>query len=150
MVLGFNLTFVFSKAVGGWRNMYMVLGAIILVSGVLWLIFARDKKADEVALNKQLNADIEKVSTWDNIKVLFSTKDAWLIFISEFIYIGVIQTYIGFAPSAISTFAGCNSPACGDNYINGQFRLDLRLCNTAWYIRQVRRKKAIYLAFNIG
>lgn len=106
MLIGYNLTFPICDAVGGWHIMYRIVGGFILVIAVLWLILARDKRADEVVLNRELSADIEKVSIRQNLKLIFSTRDAWLIFIAEFILVGAVQTYMGFAPTVMLDVAG--------------------------------------------
>ena len=104
MLVGYNFTFPFCEAVGGWHVMYRVLGVFILICAVVWFILARDKQAEEVTLNKELSANIAKMSLWQNLKIIFSTRDAWLIFISEFILVGAVQTYMGFAPTVFWIF----------------------------------------------
>jgi len=106
MLVGYNCTFLFSVAVGGWHVMYRILGVMILVFAILWFVVARDKRDEDVALNRQLKANIEKVSIWQNLKLILSTRDAWFIFIAEFILIGSIQTYMGFAPTVFLEVEG--------------------------------------------
>ena len=106
MLVGYNLTFPICDIVGGWHMMYRMIGGFILVIAVLWFVFARDKKADEVVLNRELSANIEKMSIAQNLKLIFSTRDARLIFIAEFISVGCVQTYMGFAPTVMLDVAG--------------------------------------------
>ncbi len=106
MLVGYNLTFPICDAVGGWHIMYRIVGGFILVVALLWLVLARDKRADEVVLNRELSADIEKISIRDNLKLILSTRDARLIFIAEFISVGCLQTFMGFAPTVMLDMDG--------------------------------------------
>jgi nitrate/nitrite transporter NarK len=63
-----------SPACGGWRGLMFVLGALLALTGILWMVLYKDapKKAGETA--KKNKGDVR-----ENFKKVLKVKDVWLI-----------------------------------------------------------------------
>lgn len=104
MIMGYNVSIPLSNAMGGWDNMYKLVGGIGIVFGIVWLIVMRDVPPEEQQLNKQMGIDTEKNSVLENLKGVLSLRQTWIIVIAEFFYQGFMQTVIAFGATVVATF----------------------------------------------
>jgi len=70
IAMGISAT-VLSPALGGWRNIMLVVSAFVLVSGVLWMVFFREKQVP--------GAEKPRQNIAANFKNVLNVKDMWLL-----------------------------------------------------------------------
>jgi cyanate permease len=70
IAMGISAT-VLSPALGGWRNIMLVVSVFVLVSGVLWMVFFRQKQV--------LGAEKPRQNIAANFKKVLGVKDLWLL-----------------------------------------------------------------------
>jgi cyanate permease len=63
---------VLSPALGGWRSVMVVVGAVVFVLGILWIFIYRDKGTVQ-------KSEKEKPNILENFKKVFRVKDVWLL-----------------------------------------------------------------------
>jgi len=70
IAMGISAT-VLSPALGGWRNIMLIVSAFVLASGVLWMFFFREQQVPGAEKHKQNIAA--------NFKKVLGVKDLWLL-----------------------------------------------------------------------
>lgn len=98
-VLGY-LTFIpLSNLLGGWRMIYTAFGIMFLVLSFIWIIFVPSKSDDENELNKDMALDVEGHDLLKGLKQVFSSKQVWLVLLSNLFYFGTINVWMSLAPT---------------------------------------------------
>lgn len=106
MFSGFNLAAPLQRAIG-WQMTFQLVGAACFVIAIVWLIFSRDRKNEDVELNKQVEGvDIEKSSILENLKVVMSKRQTWTLTAAESLFQAVMATGIGLGAAIIMSFEG--------------------------------------------
>ena len=71
-IIGLNLTLPISKAIGGWRNFFVLLGILMAVLAILWMIVIPERSSKDAALNRGIEIKhAEENKFWQNIKICF-------------------------------------------------------------------------------
>lgn len=103
MILGYNTSIPLHNAIG-WQTLFHGLGILGFVVAIVWVIVARDRKNEDVELNKQVDVDLEKNSIWQNLKAVLAQRQTWMLVFAEAFFNGMIQTVIAFGATVLGTF----------------------------------------------
>ncbi|NLW78664.1 MAG: MFS transporter [Ruminococcaceae bacterium] len=110
MIMGFNTSVPIQNLIG-WQNIYRVLAVAAVIMAFVWLLIARDKKAEDVPLNQELDIDVTQNSVLANLKASLGSFQAWCLFLGEALYSGMIQTMIGLGSPILGSFLGADVAA---------------------------------------
>lgn len=115
MFFGYNFAIPMMNAVGGWRNMYMIIGAVIAIISLLWVFVAKERATAESALSKSSGNDgmVSETTFWENIKVILTHKQAWHCYIADAFFIGLIMIFLGMAPTVFKQEWGVSTQMAG-------------------------------------
>ena len=112
--IGFNATIPLSKALGGWDNLFLVVGLAIIAFGIVWAILIPAKDEAHGAMNIDMNIDVEGYTTSRKIKECIKSKQIVLAFFSEFFIAGAILSFSSMGPAAfLGIWEGINAEKAG-------------------------------------
>jgi MFS family permease len=104
MILAWNTSARLADALGSWRNVFYLLGAVILVYTILWLLAAKEKKNIEAALASEIKVTKEEeINIWENIKAVLTHPQVWVLCLAEFFFLGALWAGNSFGPTVLQT-----------------------------------------------
>ncbi|EWH09655.1 major facilitator superfamily transporter [Catenovulum agarivorans DS-2] len=97
----------------GWRGLFIVSGLIGIVWAVIWYIFYQEK-SNEQPNNPQANSENANQSSspnttpvsWQNLKLAFSSKKLWGIYIGQFCLGGTLIFFLTWFPTYLAEYRG--------------------------------------------
>ncbi len=102
-----------SPAVGGWRNALIILGIASLAVGILWVLSAKSPKS----VGTEAAAQGSSQGLFHSMSVALSTKDMWLLILSNTTYMMGYIGVIGFLPMYLVDQQGL-SKAAANGYVS--------------------------------
>jgi nitrate/nitrite transporter NarK len=93
-------------AVGGWRSLTYVLGAVTIALGVLWLVTVKDRTLAAVQHTEQLGVIA-------SLRRVLQVRDVWIVAGCYFLFLGGYIALIGYAPTYLVSVQGMTAPAAG-------------------------------------
>lgn len=89
---------VISPAVGGWRNLFWIFGAIVLAIGLLWLLTARDQKKPAPSAHAAGSVVAGQQALFHSMAVALRTRDVWWLVTAQVVYVLGFLGALGFLP----------------------------------------------------
>jgi Na+/melibiose symporter-like transporter len=91
-------------AVGGWRNVYTIIGSVMLAMALLWLVLYRETDVNPVpAQSRQGSEDVKPLAT------ALKQKSFWLVFLgwpwTVLIWVGMFYYWPSYAQGALNMTA---------------------------------------------
>jgi MFS family permease len=102
--LGYNLTPPLATAFGGWRGVFILQGAIVLVVGLICFAVIPSRSEAQGAMNQALKVQTEGYTFGKRIKELLTSKQVVLVLISEFFISGCILSLASVGPKALAGY----------------------------------------------
>jgi MFS family permease len=93
-------------AVGGWRSLTYILGAVTIALGVLWLVTVKDRTLTTAQSPEQLGI-------LASLRRVLEIRDVWIVAGCYFLFLGGYIALIGYAPTYLVSVQGMTAPAAG-------------------------------------
>jgi nitrate/nitrite transporter NarK len=94
------------EAVGGWRSLTYVLGAVTVTLGALWLVTVKDRHLPAVQNTEQLGIIA-------SLRRVLEVRDVWIVAGCYFLFLGGYIALIGYAPTYLVSVQGMTASAAG-------------------------------------
>ncbi|MCU4675621.1 MFS transporter [Catenovulum sp. 2E275] len=99
----------------GWRGLFIVSGLIGIVWAVIWYIFYKEAPTENTQANTQANVQSNKTTaepanatpvSMQNLKLAFSSKKLWGIYIGQFCLGGTLVFFLTWFPTYLAEYRG--------------------------------------------
>ncbi|WP_016957865.1 MFS transporter [Catenovulum agarivorans] len=100
----------------GWRGLFIVSGIVGIVWAVIWYIFYKEAPTENTQANTQSNIQGNKTSatnsantppvSMQNLKLAFSSKKLWGIYIGQFCLGGTLVFFLTWFPTYLAEYRG--------------------------------------------
>jgi nitrate/nitrite transporter NarK len=94
------------EAVGGWRSLTYILGAVTVALGTLWLVTVKDRSMATVQ-------NTEPLGILASLRRVLEVRDVWIVAGCYFLFLGGYIALIGYAPTYLVSVQGMSAAAAG-------------------------------------
>lgn len=98
----------------GWRGLFFISGGIGIIWAGVWYLLYRDPVAEneissaesEASTNDNKEHQVQAAASWNNLKIAFSSRKLWGIYIGQFCLGGTLIFFLTWFPTYLAEYRG--------------------------------------------